>query len=491
MSDAMAMPPAATSQRFLDTLSPVLAYCGYGRLGVQGDLGFEDKVVCIQGATLKHCLSAHAPSRLLFELRERFTTLEVSAAYNDDVPAANGISADFEVFVDGERRALAKGVRPQSLPIPLRVDLRGARWLELAITAERRRWAHTVWVVPRLLECHGDAQMSHANAELDMHSATCRQTIAKAGATSLVRSATQAIGAGQHRFGWPVVVEALSTLELPLVLDDFVEQCYCYQSPRLVHQAPWVGIFHHPPGMPPFAEDRQKPQVYFKHDEFRESLAHLRGAIALSGYLATWLRSQLSVPVTVIRHPSERPELCWSPQRFKDNDAPKLVQIGYYLRNLCAIEQVPSLGFQRIKLLPNTRPWVDDWEARCRDLWMRLRTRQWFGIPATMRSLPPAEYDELLSQNVVLTEVFDSSANNVIIECIARNTPVIVNRHPAVIEYLGADYPLLFDAIEEVPDLLGPERILAAHRYLAGLEKGWLSVDAFAEGVLDFCRRVA
>ncbi|MCI0534292.1 MAG: NPCBM/NEW2 domain-containing protein [Verrucomicrobiales bacterium] len=491
MSTASFTPPAATSQRFLDTLTPVLAYCGYGRLGVRGDLGFDDKMVCIQGASLSHCLSAHAPSRLLFELRESFTTLELSAAYNDDVPAANGISADFEVFVDGERRALAKGVRPRSLPIPLSVDVRGARWLELAISTDRRRWGHTIWVTPRLLECPSGGQMYGTNAKADAHGPMWRQTVAKVGATSLVRSAAQAIGTGEHRFGWPGVVNALSTLALPLVLDDFVEQYYCYQSPRPVHRAPWVGIFHHPPGMPPFAEDRQKPQVYFQYEEFRESLAHLRGAIALSGYLATWLRSQLSVPVTVLRHPSGAPNLRWTPQRFKNNDEPKLAQIGYYLRNLCAIEQVPSLGFKRVKLLPTARSWVDDWEARCRDLWLRLRTRQWFGMPHIVGPLPVEEYDLLLSQNVVLTEVFDSSANNVIIECIARNTPVVVNRHPAVVEYLGTDYPLLFDAIEEVPDLLSSDRILAAHRHLAGLEKRWLSVDAFANGVLDFCRRVA
>ncbi|MCI0537101.1 MAG: NPCBM/NEW2 domain-containing protein [Verrucomicrobiales bacterium] len=468
-----------------------MAYCGYGQLGVRGDLGFDSKAVCVQGEPLNHCLSAHAPSRLLFELRERFTSLEVAAAYNDGVPAANGIVADFEVFVDGQRRALAKGVRPRSQPIALSVDLRGARWLELAITTDRRRWAHTIWVTPRLLERHSGTEFRRIDAELDVYGAACKQSIERVGTTNLVRSAAQAIGAGEHRFGWPIVVQSLSTLDLPLVLDDFVEQSYCYQSPRPVHRAPWVGIFHHPPGMPPFAEDRQKPQVFFQHEEFRESLAHLRGAVALSGYLATWLRSQLSVPVTVLRHPSGTPDVSWSHQRFKDNVQPKLVQIGYYLRNLCAIEQIPSMGFQKIKLLPNTRPWVDDWEARCRDLWLRLRTRQWFDVPRIVRALPPDEYDELLSNSIVLTEVFDSSANNVIIECIARNTPVVVNRHPAVVEYVGTDYPLLFDAIEEVPDLLNEARILAAHRHLAGLEKKWLSVDAFSSAISDFCRRVA
>ena len=50
-------------------------------------------------------------------------------------------------------------------------------------------------------------------------------------------------------------------------------------------------------------------------------------------------------------------------------------------------------------------------------------------------------YDCLLPENVMAIELFDASANNVVVECIARNTPIIVNRHPAVVEYLTADYP--------------------------------------------------
>ena len=55
------------------------------------------------------------------------------------------------------------------------------------------------------------------------------------------------------------------------------------------------------------------------------------------------------------------------------------------------------------------------------------------------------DYDVLLSQNIVFLDLYDTSANNAVIECIARGTPLLINRHPATIEYLGEKYPFYFD----------------------------------------------
>jgi hypothetical protein len=81
--------------------------------------------------------------------------------------------------------------------------------------------------------------------------------------------------------------------------------------------------------------------------------------------------------------------------------------------------------------------------------------------------------------SVVLTELFDASANNVIVECIARGTPIIVNRHPAVVEYLGDRYPLYFGDPSEIPGLLQPDHLLAAHRHLVSLDHWWLDGVSF------------
>ena len=63
--------------------------------------------------------------------------------------------------------------------------------------------------------------------------------------------------------------------------------------------------------------------------------------------------------------------------------------------------------------------------------------------------------------------MYDSSANNAIIESIARATPVLVNPLPAVVEYLGADYPLYFDTLEAAAKKSSDFVLLRdAHQYL-------------------------
>ena len=67
--------------------------------------------------------------------------------------------------------------------------------------------------------------------------------------------------------------------------------------------------------------------------------------------------------------------------------------------------------------------------------------------------------------------MYDSSANNAIIECIARATPILVNPIPAVREYLGEDYPFYFNDLSEAADkALNLELVKETHRYLLGCE---------------------
>ena len=47
------------------------------------------------------------------------------------------------------------------------------------------------------------------------------------------------------------------------------------------------------------------------------------------------------------------------------------------------------------------------------------------------------EYDARLASSVVFLALDGAPANTTVVECIARNTPVMVNRLPGVVEYLG------------------------------------------------------
>ena len=88
-----------------------------------------------------------------------------------------------------------------------------------------------------------------------------------------------------------------------------------------------------------------------------------------------------------------------------------------------------------------------------------------------MDTLSNEEYDDLLSKNIVFLNLVDASACNTLIECVVRNTPILINRLPAVEEVLGYKYPLYYDTIEDASFLLTQENINQAHSYLVSLDK--------------------
>ena len=77
------------------------------------------------------------------------------------------------------------------------------------------------------------------------------------------------------------------------------------------------------------------------------------------------------------------------------------------------------------------------------------------------------DYDELLSKAVLFLDLIDASAVTTVVECLARCTPLLINPLPPVKEYLGKDYPLYFESLEEAATKLQDEgMILAAHQHM-------------------------
>lgn len=93
-------------------------------------------------------------------------------------------------------------------------------------------------------------------------------------------------------------------------------------------------------------------------------------------------------------------------------------------------------------------------------------------------------YDDLLTENLVFINLVDGSAVNTLIECVVRNTPIFINRHPAVIEILGEDYPLLYDDVSDVNSLLrNPKCIEEAHNYMKKIDKTPYTIDEFMKNL--------
>ena len=100
-------------------------------------------------------------------------------------------------------------------------------------------------------------------------------------------------------------------------------------------------------------------------------------------------------------------------------------------------------------------------------------------------------YDDLLTKNLVFVHLVDGSAINTVIECYVRNTPIIVNRHPAVVEVLGKDYPLYYDVNggdsiqHQIDILLTMESIQNAYYYLSQMSKIPYHINTFCNKLFD------
>jgi hypothetical protein len=263
-----------------------------------------------------------------------------------------------------------------------------------------------------------------------------------------------------HRSGWPYALDALASLHISsgTLLDGFIEKKFGWgedpgdlrNDPR-PYIRPWIGFWHNPPFVPAALNlVGHAPQEILASWLWRESSPYCRGLFTLSAYLARWLRDRVPVPVCSVFHPTEPPTVTFSVQRFLANPHKKVVQVGWWLRNYQSFFdlQVPSMG----KVLLASPP-LDERQAEVSIL--------------RMPYLGARDYDELLSENIVFLDLYDSSANNAIIECIARSTPIVINPLPAVIEYLGAEYPLYYNDLEEAAAKAQDARLaLAAHQYL-------------------------
>lgn len=136
---------------YLDALKLLDAQVGFGSPGLRGALGYESKSVTVKGRPYEHAVSAHAPSRLSFDLGRRFAGFRCRVALNDDVPAGRS-HADFELLADGRRVALEPYVGAGEPPREMHAALGGAERLELVVRTSRWEYCHAVWLDPQVIE---------------------------------------------------------------------------------------------------------------------------------------------------------------------------------------------------------------------------------------------------------------------------------------------------------------------------------------------------
>ncbi|BBO26352.1 hypothetical protein AltI4_07400 [Alteromonas sp. I4] len=298
---------------------------------------------------------------------------------------------------------------------------------------------------------------------------------------------------GSHRSGWSYAVEQLKQLHEPSgpELVSFIEKKFIYgdkvgerNNQFQNMETGWIGFLHVPVNVPVWFQGNMSPSVLLQDPDFQASLKSCAGIFTLASPLTEWLSERVDIPVSTVLHPSENVDTKFSKARFQSSRKKKVIQLGWWLRKLHAIEQLPvdpeffskhtvgiSKPFQQKSLLVE----------------QTIFGYKPSGAVEHIGFLDNQEYDNLLAESVVFIDFYDTAANNAIIECIARGVPILCPPVKAVVDYLGEDYPLYYQSYSEAASMIADNQLLwQASEYL--LQSGIgikLSPDYFLNSIID------
>lgn len=262
-----------------------------------------------------------------------------------------------------------------------------------------------------------------------------------------------------HRGGWSYAFQTLHDLYAPdgVLCISAIEELICDDK---VIEVPWVGFVHQAP------QNNYKwyPDLerLVKNEYFIKSLENCRGLFTLSNVIKSFLVKNLNnpnIPVARLFYPitpfPEEKRFDWGEHDQTENK--KVVFVGEYLRKYQSFFDltVPK-GFQKYLLKApdvNFEKLLD-----CNKQPFSLQMND--SVIVMPDRISDEEYDSLLSSSIVFLDLYDAVANTTTIECLGRNTPLIVNRLQGIEEYLGSEYPLFYNTLEEAAAMLDDRELL-------------------------------
>ena len=283
-----------------------------------------------------------------------------------------------------------------------------------------------------------------------------------------------------HRGGWTYAFNTLRRLEAPdgILCISAVEEWILDDKPI---KEPWVGFVHQVPRN----NYRWYPDLerLVTNEHFLESLSSCHGLFVLSRTVKQYLQTHLDIPNLVVCvlypiTPFGNKVFNWD--MFNSLSPKRVLFIGEFLRNYQAFYdlKVPE-GFQKLLLKPSDVNF--DKLLDCNKQKITLNKNN--SVALYTDRISDDQYDNLLSSSIVFLNFFDAAANTTVNECIGRNTPLIVNRLPALEEYLGKEYPLFYETLEDAAAfLLDTEKLVKASQYMNSLSiKNRLTQENFLQ----------
>lgn len=334
-----------------------------------------------------------------------------------------------------------------------------------------------------------------------------------------------------HRSGWQYIIDKIvtdlntrGTFDEPFIIDTYVDKTFhwnkqFYMEKNIVpYKVKWIGFIHHT-----FSNynNEYNCEQLLKDKLFLTSLTCCQGLIVMTNYLKNLLQIEfdnlgIHVPLYVVYHPTEIVDNLFTWDNFMNNPNRQVIQIGNWMRDMFAIHRVElpknSVVTQKAVLknrnsdnyfLPETffdlfvksiknqeinSNVYDICKISLENMHLKALYENVLEMEKSVNILQHLDndnYDHLLTNNIVFIKLVDASAVNTLVECIVRNTPIIVNKIEPIVEVLGVDYPLYYETYYEASCLLDNyTKLQSAYIYLTNFDKTRFKIQTFMDTLL-------
>lgn len=272
---------------------------------------------------------------------------------------------------------------------------------------------------------------------------------------------------------WSKIEDCISTNISSNSNITFITFCemYFYKGGKIITNN-WVGIMHDPEDTFLYYENKN----LLENDTFKKSLPYCKGLFCMSNNLKNWVVEHLKPDffVDTLYHPlSNKNLLEFDIKEYNKNKT--IIQIGNWLRKTYSIYKL-NTNLKK-EILPYNNRIIKELKYFLKKDNVTLNSKELTTVIETPH-ISDDDYNKLFRNKIVFLNLYSSTANNVIVECLKANNPIIINRLPSIENYLGTDYPLFYNNLSEVNELLNnDDLIFKAHLYLKNMNKDKFSMN--------------
>lgn len=291
------------------------------------------------------------------------------------------------------------------------------------------------------------------------------------------------LGEELHYFGWGYIINQLKkTLcieENAPILHTFTDCIFWGDKDRALPLEPWLGFVHSAIKPQPGRQSGFCVDELINSQSFQNSLPYCKGLITLTNHTKNYLQSKLEVPVYHSCLPRKTEDI------FFDIDSyfckPILRHSGFELRDVSKFFTCKT-SLKKDLYIGH----MHNYELIVSELRFHGVSPKACGITPIYEFLSNKQYIKTLTSTIGFAHYYDCGASHSITEHIASHSPVVVNKIPPIVEYLGEDYPMYYENISYNLDqyLLDKKFIQETSDYLKQRsQKKEFTIEYFCESI--------